>query len=82
MADSPPAQRSKAAYARPGDTVQFRCEDCAEIYRQTVQPRRNVARAIKRLREGDQQEAHDLLEEALADLHSIADYLNERHGNG
>jgi ribosomal protein S18 len=38
--------------ARPGDTVRFECSDCDEIYRQTIIPRRDVARALVRLSEG------------------------------
>jgi hypothetical protein len=73
-------ERYTAAYARPGDTVRFECEDCETIYSRTVNPRRNVARAIASIRAGDLDRACDLLAEAHDDLAGIAAFMNDRHG--
>jgi hypothetical protein len=69
---------SRTAHARPGDLVRFECADCEEIYRQTIQPRRDVARALLRLGEGHTARAVELLEMALTDLERIAEFMNER----
>jgi hypothetical protein len=64
--------------ARPGDTVRFECSDCDEIYRQTIIPRRDVARALVRLSEGEAARAAELLHEALEGLRRIAEFMDER----
>jgi hypothetical protein len=74
------SERYTAAYARPGDTVRFECEDCEAIYSQTVQPRRNVERALRRIDEGDLDRARELLTDALADLQDIAAFMSDRRG--
>lgn len=76
------SERTIGTYARPGDLLRFECHDCAEFYRLTVQPRRNVSRALKRLEEGNLDRVKELLVDALDELQNAADFMNERGKDG
>lgn len=70
-------------YAHPGDVVHFRCDHCNEVYRQTVQPRRDLERAMRRLKEQDDVPyAMTLLDEAYEALCGIAEYLTAVETSG
>jgi hypothetical protein len=60
--------------------VRFDTNACETIYSRTVQPRRNVERAIRRIDEGDLDRARELLTDAHDDLQRIAAFMNDRRG--